>query len=381
MLGGTGPSGPHIVEGLLERGFDVTMLHSGCHEVDFITDRVRHLHANAFEIAEVANAIGKDSFDLAIVTYGRLREIATLLRGRVGKFISVGAFAAYRGAVALDDDWPSGTHVPFRENSALASTSAGGGKLARILESENAVFDNHPLATHLRYANVYGPRHPVPVEWTIVRRAIDRRAHLILPGDGLTIRSRIFAVNAAHAVMCVLDRPSAAQGEIFNVADEWSPTLRQLIDVISKALKHQFNYVSMPYNFAAPAHPMFMVGDPGHRISAPDKAIHVLGYRDKIPVETAITQTTLWLERNPPSAEAIARLGDRFDYGQEDKLISAWQAATAAFDPVGGSEPAYVPRYAWSGDNRRAPSLSAASQDRECNERPTDNACLGSLKL
>jgi NAD(P)-dependent dehydrogenase (short-subunit alcohol dehydrogenase family) len=35
VIGGTGPTGPYVVEGLDHRGFDVTILHGGQHEVDF----------------------------------------------------------------------------------------------------------------------------------------------------------------------------------------------------------------------------------------------------------------------------------------------------------------------------------------------------------
>ncbi len=29
VIGGTGPTGPHVVNGLIERGFTVTILHTG----------------------------------------------------------------------------------------------------------------------------------------------------------------------------------------------------------------------------------------------------------------------------------------------------------------------------------------------------------------
>ncbi|GIT68744.1 MAG: hypothetical protein Ct9H300mP26_4310 [Acidimicrobiales bacterium] len=32
VVGGTGPTGPHIVNGLIHRGFDVSILHTGAHE-------------------------------------------------------------------------------------------------------------------------------------------------------------------------------------------------------------------------------------------------------------------------------------------------------------------------------------------------------------
>ena len=38
VVGGTGPTGPHILDGLLERGFDVTIFHRGTHEPPDLPD-------------------------------------------------------------------------------------------------------------------------------------------------------------------------------------------------------------------------------------------------------------------------------------------------------------------------------------------------------
>ncbi len=43
VLGGTGPPGPLIIEGLFKRGCDVTIYHSGMHEVDY-SQLVEHIH-------------------------------------------------------------------------------------------------------------------------------------------------------------------------------------------------------------------------------------------------------------------------------------------------------------------------------------------------
>ena len=43
VLGGTGPTGPYIVNGLLERGYRVTIMHGGFHEVEFAERAVRML--------------------------------------------------------------------------------------------------------------------------------------------------------------------------------------------------------------------------------------------------------------------------------------------------------------------------------------------------
>ena len=49
VVGGTGPTGPHVVGGLLDRGFVVTVLHTGRHERDEIPAVVEHVHTDPFD--------------------------------------------------------------------------------------------------------------------------------------------------------------------------------------------------------------------------------------------------------------------------------------------------------------------------------------------
>lgn len=44
VIGGTGPTGPLVVEALLKKNFHVTILHRGTHEIEF-PESVEHLHA------------------------------------------------------------------------------------------------------------------------------------------------------------------------------------------------------------------------------------------------------------------------------------------------------------------------------------------------
>ena len=73
VIGGTGPTGPFIVNGLRARGFAVAMLHSGRHERDEIPGDVEHLHTDPFDEAKLAAALDGRSFDVCVATYGRLR--------------------------------------------------------------------------------------------------------------------------------------------------------------------------------------------------------------------------------------------------------------------------------------------------------------------
>jgi hypothetical protein len=82
VIGGTGPSGHYIVNGLLRRGYDVAMLHSGKHELDEIPATVEHIHTDAFSADEFRGSIGSRTFDLTVAAYGRLRRIAEIMKGR-----------------------------------------------------------------------------------------------------------------------------------------------------------------------------------------------------------------------------------------------------------------------------------------------------------
>ena len=350
MVGGTGPSGRHVVGGLLERGYDVTIAHTGRHEVDEWERMVRHIHVDPYDPQAVEGALRGKSYDLCVALYGRLREVARILEGRAGRFISVGTFVAYKG-VALDQPGQDRPRTPLREDSELASAVPGEGgtdpKLARIVQSEHAVFKHHPMATHLRYSLMYGPYHPSPViEWSIVKRVLDKRKEIILPEGGLTLRSRAYTVNAAHALMCVVDNPDESQGQVYNVSDEWTPPIRQWVEIISRALGHQFDVVAMPYELATPSHPMLFVGDAGHRLTPCDKALYKLGYRDVVDVEVALAETAQWLAGHPPSTKDPINRSDPFNYSAEDELIGRWRAAVERVAlAAGAADPHFVPRY------------------------------------
>ena len=82
VVGGTGPTGPFLVNGLLHRGYAVTMLHRGTHEIPEIPPAVEHLHADPHFRETLDAALAGRSFDLVIATYGRIRFVAEALVGK-----------------------------------------------------------------------------------------------------------------------------------------------------------------------------------------------------------------------------------------------------------------------------------------------------------
>jgi len=346
VVGGTGPTGPHVVNGLIERGYEVTILHTGRHEIDEIPPTVEHIHTDPFDGPETDAALGERKFSLIVAMYGRLRTLAPILSARTKKLITIGGVGATRGWVDPRDLTPTGMTVPAPPNAPLAGKDEPIGKIRRIVETEQTVFAHHPQAIHLRYPMLYGPRQIVPREWPLVRRARDRRRLLVLPDGGLTLSSAAYVANAAHAVLCAVDGYERGAGNIYNVVDSRALTLAQVAELVAEALNHEFEVVSMPAALAVPARPLLRHWSSGHRVVNAQALKDDLGYADVVKPEDAVRSTAQWLEQNPPTADAEERLQDPFDYDAEDLLIERWRHAIAGITiPTFRSEPGFGAAY------------------------------------
>ena len=208
VVGGTGPTGPHVVNGLLSRGFEVAILHTGRHEVDTIPPTVEHLHTNPFDVDKVADCLGGRTFDVVYSMYGRLRALAPFFAGRCGRFVAVGGVPAYRGYARPQYLWPTGLLAPVREDAERAVDDENV-KVARIVATEDVVFDAHPDATMFRYPQIYGPGQIIPREWMIVRRVLDGRRRVIVADGGLTLRTVGYSANVAQALVLTVDHLEA----------------------------------------------------------------------------------------------------------------------------------------------------------------------------
>ena len=357
VIGGTGPTGPFIVNGLRARGFAVTMFHTGRHERAEIPSDVEHVHADPFAAGALETALGTRSFDVCVATYGRLRRLAEAMVGRCGRFVSIGGVPAYRGFMNPALFEPAGLPVPVREDAPKVEREEEDAKGFRIVRTEEAVFAAHPQATHFRYPYVYGPYQPLPREWCIVRRVLDQRPWLILPEDGLTLHHFGYAENLAHAVLLAVDRPEVAAGQVYHCADEEVLSLRQVVEIVAGALGHRFEIVSLPWQLALPARPLLAQPLPTHRVFDLTKIKSELGYRDVVPAREALARTARWLVDHPPApgGQEEMVLQDPFDYPAEDRLVAAWKAALAALPEIEWKQtPGYTLSYSGPGGRARS---------------------------
>lgn len=327
VVGGTGPTGPFLVNGLIERGYDVTIFHRGTHEIPEIPPQVEHIHADPHFRETIAEALAGRSFDLAVVTYGRIRFVADALVGKVGRFVGVGGVASYRGYMNPYALFPPGLQLAASEEAPVVDNEDELRFAYLIAQTEQAVLECHPTAAYFRYPYVYGPYQLVPREWCILRRILDKRPHMVVADGGLTLSTHGYAANLAHAVLLAVDQPEASSGQLYNCGDESQLTLRQVIEVIAATMNHELELVSMPDDLARPARPYTMLDSSHHRVVDLTKIKTQLGYRDLYPVEEALQRTVAWyLEHRPkPGGEIEKRLQDPFNYEDEDRLIAAYR--------------------------------------------------------
>jgi nucleoside-diphosphate-sugar epimerase len=348
IIGGTGPTGPHIVNGLEARGYDVTILHTGRHETDLIAHSVEHIHTDPFDPEATSATLHGRTFDIAVVTYGRLRQLAEILVGKVGHFVSIGGVGVYQGFANPDEIFPAGLMVPQPADAALVGDDEFFRKLRRIRETEERVLELHPQAIHLRYPQIYGPRQLLPREWPIVRRVLDRRPFLIVPDGGLTVKAQSWIENAAHAALLAADAPAAALGNIYNVADDSALSIAQIAEIVADEFGHEWELVNLPADVAPSARPMLTSWSSTHRVIDTRPLQRDLGYRDVVDPVDAWRRAARWLAENPlePGGPAEQRLQDPFDYDAEDALVAAWREARVALEAVTWTvEPGYTAAY------------------------------------
>jgi nucleoside-diphosphate-sugar epimerase len=332
VIGGTGPTGPHIVEGLLQRGFRVATLNRGVHPVPLPGD-VERIIADPHFAEPLKAALEGRSFDVVVAAYGRLKATAQVLAGRAGHFIAVGGAVAYRGFNVASENWPSGFLTPVRETAPLAGPEHDRFE-SLVAAAERALFDFHPTATLFRYPYVYGPRQVTPREWSLVRRVLDGRRTIVVMHGGLGLNSHAYAENAAHAILLAVDNPKVAAGKAYNCADDEQINHRQLIEIGARALGVELEVVSIP-DVPSTYGALLAVDD---RLKVLDTNLirTELGYRDLVPTVEAVTRTVLWYRDNPLEygGEYEQRRKDVFDYEAEDRLIELYRAFEAGVRAV-----------------------------------------------
>lgn len=332
VVGGTGPTGNFVVKGLLERNCQVAIFHRGTHESEEIPQEVEHIHGDPHFLQSIEGSLKGRSFDVVVATYGRIRLLVQAMKGKTARFVAVTGAPVYRGYLDPHHNTPFGLPVPTPEDAPVVEDPNLHAFSYKIAETEKAILTAHQRgdfsATCFRYPQLYGPYQVNPLEWSVIRRILDGRPHVILPDGGLTLESRGYAENVAHGVLLAVDNPDISDGQIYNVADENQLTLWQWLETITGIMNYQWEIVSMPAVLAKPARPLLpFQGPTSHRLMDIRKIMEQLGYKDKVLVSEGLRRTVEWYLKHPPEygGEVESRLQDPFNYEAEDKLIALYK--------------------------------------------------------
>lgn len=325
IIGGTGPTGPFIVDGLVDRGYEPVILHRGSHEVDFVTG-FEHIHADPHFEEPIREALGDRSFDLVIASYGRLRLLVGLLAGRTERLITIGGTVYERQRWSRPADETAGRDLSHK-------------LVRRVQETEEVILasfaDGTFVGTHVRYPNLYGPRQLAPREWSVIRRILDGRTTIPVMDGGLTLESRAYVENAAHAVLLCVDHPDVAAGRVYHVADEITPTDGERALAIAEAMGAELRLLDYPAAAGRPAYfwgsgrNLEAMGRPGpppthHKLLDTSRLRRELGFEDIVGFEDAVRRTVSWYVEHPlePGGDDEQRIGDPFDYEAEDRFLA-----------------------------------------------------------
>lgn len=351
LVGGAGGTGTLIAHGLRDRGFEVTILHRGVHEPPEIAD-FPHIHADPHFAETTGAAIEGRTFDLVILTYGRVAALAPVFAGRCARLIAVGGIPIYAGYLDPQSCHPPGMPLMISEDGPLAHgetmpEGAARNFAAKMIAAEQAIMDQHAAgayaATIFRYPAVYGPLAISSSELSIIRRVHDGRKAILLPFGGLGTITRCSTFSCAGYLLGSIDCPEA-EGRIFNCADRDQYTLGQWVRLMLDMLGSDARIVGLPehLNWAA-AHMVPLGGTTSPHAMVDASAIRTLVDDSAFPsARDALRRTIEWRLAQETTEESRA-WEDPFDHVLEDELIARLDRFEASLAPMRRSAPVVHP--------------------------------------
>jgi len=303
VTGGAGFIGSHLVTGLVERGFSVSVLDSFAtgsranlaHVGDSveliegsITDRevadraVRGCEAVFHQAAlpSVSRSLQDPIASNDANVTGTLTMLVAARDAGVRRFVYAGSSSAYGSNPTL----PKHEEMSAIPKSPYAVAKLAGEQYCRVF---GQLFELETVC--LRYFNVFGPRQNPASRYAAVvpgfiRLLLDGKT-LTLEGDGTQSRDFTYVGNVVQANLKALEAPDVS-GEVFNVACGQRYDLNFLILELSQILG------VAPDVLRAPGR----AGDVPHSLADISKARKLLGYEPEIDFREGLRRTVTWFQ-------------------------------------------------------------------------------------
>jgi UDP-glucose 4-epimerase len=300
VTGGAGFIGSHLVDALLARGDDVTVLDDlstgkpenlagGARLVtgsvtddDAVRDAVTgaelvfHQAARGSVPRSIADPIATDTVNSG----GTMRVLLAARDAGVRRVVLASSSSVYGGA----DELPTPETAPVVPRSPYAVSKLSAEHHARVFSE---LYDVETVA--LRYFNVFGPRQRPDSQYAaviplFVDALLAGRTPVVF-GDGLQSRDFTYVDNVVHANLAAADGDAkAVSGRAFNIAFGDTHTILDLLDAIAGELGVE----------AAPAFEPPRAGDVRASWADVSLAREAFGFDPTVPFAEGIARTVDW---------------------------------------------------------------------------------------
>ncbi|QFU81570.1 NAD-dependent epimerase/dehydratase family protein [Natronorubrum aibiense] len=253
VIGGTRFIGRHLVDDLLEHGYDVTIFNRGTHDNPFETDdRVSHVagdRTNDSALEAAAMTVDPDAVFDCVAYHPKDVRAATRIFADCEAYVYVSSGAAYGREEIPKREGETPLESCTAEQATDDSSDTYGNRKAEGDRAVAAAAEQGINAMSVRPPIVYGPHdYTERLDWWIDR--VNRFDRVLVPGDGTNVRHRVYVEDVASALRIVAERGEA--GEAYNVGDRRLTTLEEMVDLIAAQLDTDVKVVHAgPHELAA----------------------------------------------------------------------------------------------------------------------------------
>ncbi len=291
VTGGSGFIGAHVVDKLIEKGYEVTVIdkkkpHRGDIKfenfdlLDFNNlnrafkgiDYVFHLAA----MSNVNNVFKDPIYSVEMNITGTIKVLEAARQNKVERVIFASTVWVY-GASREEE---------VNENCGFYPPGAGHIYTSTKIASEFLCFDYYKLYgqffTILRYGIPYGPRARAGTVIPIFVEKAFKGEPIVITGDGSQYRNFVYVEDLAQAHILALS--SVAENSVYNLGGKRRITIKEIAETVQKLIS---NNVEIRYKEARP-------GDYKGKIVNSDKAKRELDWEPQVDFEEGMRRYIQW---------------------------------------------------------------------------------------
>jgi nucleoside-diphosphate-sugar epimerase len=331
VIGGTGFTGIHVLQRLVENGHNIAVFHRGQTETE-LPPAVQHIYGEREDLSNFVADFKKFGPDVVLDMIPYVEQDAFTLIGtfrgmakRVVAISSMDVYATYgrfRRSEAgepeqtpFDEDTPLRSNLyPYREYAQSSDDLVY--NYDKILVERVVMNDSKLPGTVLRLPKVYGFGDKQHRAFEYVKRMEDGRPAILLEERKAQWRwTRGYTENVAGAIVLAVTNEQAAN-RIYNVGEADALTETEWVRSIGRAAGWDGEVVAAPGDIL-PKH-LAEDYDYRHNLAANTSRIRAeLSYAEPISREEALKQTVAWERDNPPKKVDA----EMFDYAAEDAAL------------------------------------------------------------